>query len=69
VAVVSNSDERQGGGNVGDDDVGGGGYNHGNKEWTLWDENNHDFYMIPLRVSSGYKPPRRRQMPVFYVIF
>jgi hypothetical protein len=53
-------------GNVGGDDggnVGGDGYNDGyndkdsnNEVWGLWDENNHDFYMVLFQFSSGYKP-------------
>jgi hypothetical protein len=43
--------------------------NHYNEDWALWDENNHDFYMIPFRASSGYKPPRSRQMPVSMLYF
>jgi hypothetical protein len=44
-----------------------GGYNdegHDNGDWAHWDENNHEFYMIPFCASSGYKPPRSRQKPV-----
>jgi hypothetical protein len=44
-----------------------GGYNdedQDNEDWVLWDENNHDIYMIPFRPLSGYKPFRSRQMPV-----
>jgi hypothetical protein len=47
------------GGNVG----GGSGYNDGyndkdnnNEDWGLWDENNHDFYMVLFHDSSSYKP-------------
>jgi hypothetical protein len=70
----SNSDAGQvsanvGVGDSGNDDGGGcsGGYNDkgDNKNWALWDNNNHDFYMIPFHASSGYKPPQNGQMPVF----
>jgi hypothetical protein len=36
---------------------GGGGYNdedHDNEDWDLWDENNHDFYMIPFCASPAF---------------
>jgi hypothetical protein len=55
------------------ENVGGDGDNDGrggcngeddNKGRALWDDNSHDFYMKIFRASSGYKPPRSRQMPV-----
>jgi hypothetical protein len=71
----SNSDDGQvsanvGGGDGGNDDSGGcrGDYNdknEDNKHWALWDNNNHDSYMIIFHASSGYKPPQNVQMPVF----
>lgn len=36
-----------------------------NGDWALWNQNNHDFYMISFLASSHYKPHRRRQMPVY----
>jgi hypothetical protein len=70
-----NSDDDQvnanvGGGNSGNEDGGccSGGYNDedddDDEEWALWYEYNHDLYMVSFRASSGYKPPRSRQMPV-----
>jgi hypothetical protein len=46
--------------NIGcDKGVGGGcGYDENdddNKDWPLWDENYHNFYIL-FRSSSGYKP-------------
>jgi hypothetical protein len=42
----------------------GGVYNDdNNKDWSVWDENYHNFY-IPLCASSGYKPHKNGQMPV-----
>jgi hypothetical protein len=35
-----------------------------NEDWDLWDENDHDFYMIPFHASSGYKPPQNGKMSV-----
>jgi hypothetical protein len=57
----SNSDANVGGG-------GGcsGGYkdeDDDNEDWALWDENDHDFYMIFL-ASSGHEPPQTGKMPV-----
>jgi hypothetical protein len=50
-------------------DCGGGGDDNDeddtNDDWAVWEENDHDFYKIPFRASSGYKPPRNRQMPIF----
>lgn len=57
--------------NVGADNGGndgpGGGYDDeddDNEDWALWDENDHDFYMMPFCASSGYKPPQNGQMTV-----
>jgi hypothetical protein len=77
----SNSDDATnvGGDNGGNNDDGGGcsdGYNNednNNEDWALWDENNHEFCMIPFHTSSGYKPPQNGQMPIytheFYMLF
>jgi hypothetical protein len=67
-----NSHDGQASTNVVDDEDGdGGGGGNDNDEdddttddWAVWDENDHDFYKIPFRASSGYKPPRNGQMPV-----
>jgi hypothetical protein len=48
-------------GNVGGDVGGNGRYNDegdDNEYWALWDENNHDFYMMPYCASSDYKAAR-----------
>jgi hypothetical protein len=43
----------------------GGGYNDdNNKDWALWDEYDHNFY-IPFCASYGYKPHQNGQMPVY----
>jgi hypothetical protein len=77
--TCSNSDDCQVSGNVGDDDGGNdsgdgegcssGGYNDediDNEDWVLWDENNNNFYTIPFRASSDYKPPQSRQIFLCY---
>jgi hypothetical protein len=68
---VGNSDDGQASTNVDDydeDGDGGGGDDNDeddtNYDWAVWDENDHDFCKIPFCASSGYKPPRNRQMPV-----
>jgi hypothetical protein len=48
--------------------VGGGGScsyddeDDNNKDWALWEENDHDFCMKPFCASSRYKPHQNRQM-------
>jgi hypothetical protein len=72
----SNSGDGQGianedAGNAANDDSGGGGgggYDDGdsdNEDWSLWEENDHDFYTISFRVSTGYIRPQNGQIPVF----
>jgi hypothetical protein len=34
------------------------------RDKALWNKNDHDFYTIPFRASSGYKPPQNRKMSV-----
>lgn len=37
---------------------------HDDYDWAFWDANGHDFCKIRFRASSGYKLPRKGQMPV-----
>jgi hypothetical protein len=66
----SNSDGQATANDSGNDGRGGGcssGYNEkddANEYWALWEENDHDFYVIPFCGSSGYNPLQNGQMPV-----
>jgi hypothetical protein len=73
-----NSDDRQVSANVGgddgDNDDGHGGCSNGyndedgdNEDWAVWDENDHDLYMVQFRALSGCKPPRNGEMPVLHM--
>jgi hypothetical protein len=61
-----NSDDGQASANDGASGGGGGGDNDEdhNKDWALWDKNDHDFCKTSFHASSGYKLPQNRQMPV-----
>jgi hypothetical protein len=59
----SNSADSQASANVdGDGNGGSGGGGYDDEDWAFQDENDHNFYMILFRASSGYKPPQKRQI-------